>query len=295
LVEFRDGVDMLENFEMAKYSIKDSMTKFPDNWRKNIRNHYHYLLYKSSRRIKNYHKDPLYTTMRTKEKNFSTVWGALTHFKYDISILSRNVDNSVQKGDIPELVLEPNMEFYKELKRFFTQFTEKFVHFIEYSEKFLKVNFRFLRALFKPIIEDMQEAIDICIKGIELQESGKLDSFEKNILRKALHYDMEEVGDKWLGWYTKLFAKDDNTNLFNLEILLSKIYTAPPVDKLKFNGSIMYHAMRFPVMGVLVKQDPFEKKEKLLLFAAYGAKEINKPFDRQIKFDDVAKSIIDRE
>ena len=285
----RDGVDIKENFEKAKYSIKHSMQKNASSWRRNLLNNFHLLLFKSSRgKIKS--NDPLFKSPHYQEKVFHTAYAGLIHFKQEYEILNRIITSPNQTGDIPEVVLEPNLEFYEEMTKFFDIYKNRVSTFILMAENYLRLNYGSIRSSLVDKFNDIDSVITFIKKNINLQEKGLLTSDDKKELTKIIYFD--KIVKKWDGWYLKLFPKD-NKNLFTYKVYTSRVYTANPIDKFHFNGAIIYNGMKFPDIGILVKKDS-ENNEKLLLYSSYSGFEFIKPMTEKIKFDDVYKNIMER-
>jgi hypothetical protein len=294
LIKYRDGVDMNENFDKAKYSIKNSMQKTPDPWRKNLDNHMHLLLYKASKKIKN--SDPLYKTRNFKTKSFYTTWSAYIHHKREITILESNsLYEGVSNGGIPEVSMEPNMEFYQELKVYWSNYKENVMKFTEISKKYeVNTNIDLLEVQFKNYFSDFEEAVDICIKAVEIQEDGKEDAeFNNEILRKLIYYE-EEV-KSWVGWYSSIFNKQNRNRTFALDFWVEEAFTAGKAEKLKFPGIVIYNTLKYPQIGLVVVKDKISNKDKIMLYSSYDSIDFLMELKEKIYFEDVAKKIAERD
>jgi hypothetical protein len=295
LLPLRDEIDIRENFEKAKYTIKDSMKKDPSKWRNNLLNHYHLLLFRATRRIK-ISDDPLFKTPWYKEKMFNTAFAGFTHLKSDIDIVNRVISVGAGKeGNFPEVVLEPNYEFYNELYLFFSAFKEQLMQYLVMSEPYLKLNYKLIKAIYKRHSEDMTYAIQLCQKLAPLQNKGKLTDEQKEELKQLIYYNAD--ASAYDGWYYRLFSKGDEKDkyYFSYNVYITRVQTALPVDRFSFAGAMIYAGTKFPDIGVLVKQDPHEKKEKLLLYSAYSGFEFIKRFTEKVTFEDIRASVMKRE
>jgi hypothetical protein len=295
LLPLRDDIDIRENFEKAKYTIKDSMKKDPESWRNNMMNHFHLLLFKATRRIK-INDDPLFKTPQYKEKVFNTAYASHVHFKQDIDIMTRVISGGNDKvGGFPEVAVEPNYEFYNELYLFFSVFKENLSQFLLSTEDYLKVNHKFIRALYKTHIDDMMYAIRLLQKLAPLQEKGKLTDEQKSDMKELVFYN----GDAkiWDGWYFRLFNKGGEKEKYHLSynIYITRVHTAMPLDRFSFSGALIYTGMKFPDIGVLIKQDENEKKEKLFLYASYSGFDFIKRFSEKVSFEDISDKVMKRE
>jgi hypothetical protein len=288
----RDGIDVRENFEKAKFTIKTSFKKEPQNWRKNIINHMHLLLYKATRRIKK-SDDPLFKSPSYYQKNFNTAYAGLIHFKQETEIMNRVISSSKVDGEFADVVFEPNLEFYTEMNRFFSIYQQKIIQFFNYSEIYLQINYEMVKSVLSNTFDDLTYAIDIISKFIPLQEKGNSTEKQKKEIHQLFFFNKDI--NQWDGWYYKLLNKGEKANKypFSYPVYISRVYTATPLERFHFNGAILYTGMKFSDIGILIKKD-HEGNEKLLLYSAYSGFEFIKTFTEKIKFDDVTKNVVER-
>jgi hypothetical protein len=298
MMKFRDAVDIQENFEKAKYSIKRSMENEPQNWRKNLQFHNHYLLYKSTRRIK-HSQDPIFKSGIYKESNFYTAWGGYVHFKRQIQLMtvklpseSPKVYNSTLVG-IPEVVIEPHLEFYKELENYWNTFKSKINEFVNRGEYMMEINYQEIKSEINQSFDPMTNALTMIIKGIKLQETGQMTDEFRDSLKNIIYYD-ENL--KWTGWYANLF---DNVahpeSIFNYDVWILNAGHFPAAKNLEFEGAALFNIMRMPNLGLITLEDQYEKTRKLMLFAKYNVKEVLLPIEMKPDVEQMSQDVLDRE
>ncbi len=275
------------------------MDEHPENWRRSINNHIHLLLYRSCRRIKL--SDPVYKSFYYKNKNFYTAYGAYVHYKREFAIMKSTPVIKKKKGNIIDVVIEPNILFYEEVLEVFNNYKNIFEDLKKFGEnKFslsknpvlsnLRFSFRNCKALIKYVIEVSEMLLD----AIKKQESGKMDEPTLNNLKDIISYD--EKLDGWAGWYVKLFDSIySQDNIFNFYSWTTKTHAAGPIEDENFLGAITYVNLYHPYIGLIVKEDRFTKQKKLLLYSFYDAKETVKVFDPKTNFDNEIESITQRD
>jgi len=141
------------------------------------------------------------------------------------------------------------------------------------------------------IFNRMTHAIDLIIKGIKLQESGRLDEEYKSVLRDLIKYDTEK--NDWSGWYVDLH--DNSKPIFNYDIWVANPGSFPPVEEVKFKGSKLFNSLKYPNLGIAVVEDQFEKVKKIAIFPKFNAKDYYSPFEVNPNIDELSKQITDRE
>lgn len=297
LVPLRDGIDLTEYFEKAKYSIKDSMNDHPENWRKNILNHMHYILYKSSRRIKL--SDPVYRTPYYKQKNFFTAYSGLVHFKREFAIMKSIPKVKKVKGGLVDVVMEPNIGFYEEILELYTNYKNLLNELKTFAAQELLLNaptnsnlrFSFVNA--RSLYQHAIDVTEMLLDAIKKQESGKMDEETKNNLKELVSFN--DQYNSWIGWYVKFLNQNSHEDIFSFYSWGSKIHASPPIEDKQFNGAVFYNYMNFPLIGLIVKEDKFTKKRKLLLHSSYYAKESIKRFAPKVNFSEEVEALENRE
>ena len=291
-IPLRDKVDLTENFEKTKYSIKDLMKDHPEKWRKSVTSHMHLILYQSSRKIKSY--DPVFKEPAYYEKLFFTAYSAYIHFKREFALMKSQFEVKKNTGEIPEVVIEPNLKFYEEILELAKNYKNFFEDLSKFSENGLaSQDMKFTFVNVKAILTQLTDVTEMLIDGIERQESGRMTKETKENLKDIITYNKEY--EAYMGWYVRLLDQNSQKTVFDFYAWAARVHTAPPIEDQQFSGAMFYNHLNYPIIGLIVKQDKFEKKEKLLLFTCYSAKEITKRFDPKLNFDEEIKAISERE
>ncbi len=294
----RDGINLIEYFEKAKYSIKDLMNEHPEKWRKSVLNHMHLILYKSSRRIKR--NDPVYKKPFYKQKNFFTAYGGYIHTKREFAIMYSMPEVKKVSGKFADVVVEPNLGFYDEVLQLFTNYKNLSNDLKKFAENKFNMNknaamsilnYSFLKV--NSIVNYALEVNEMLIDAINKQESGKMDEETKDLLFDIVSFDKNY--NTWMGWYTKLIDANEQEQIFNFYAWSSKLVVAPPIDDKNFVGAMIYTNLHHPLIGLIVKEDKFIKQRKLLLYPVYNAKETIKKFNLNIEFADEIDKITKRD
>lgn len=297
-MKFRDAIDIQENFEKAKYSIKRSMENEPQNWRKNLQFHNHYLLYKLTRRIK-HSQDSIYKGGIFKESSFYTAWGAYVHFKRQIQLMTVKLPALPPKVSdpslmgIPEVVIEPHLEFYKELENYWNSFKGKINQFVNQGEYMMEINYKDIKAEINHSFDPMTHAIQFLIKAIKLQETGQMTNEFRNSLKNLIYYD-EHM--KWTGWYANLFDNMAHPeDIFNYDIWINNSGVFPAAKSFEFEGASLFNIMRMPNLGIITLEDQYEKTKKIMLFAKYNVKEVLLPITMEPNVEQMSQDVLDRD
>ncbi len=337
---FRDNIDITENFEKAKYSVRRSMEKEPENWTKNIKNHFHYLLFKLTRKIK-HSADPLFKSNIMKESRFYTQLGAYTHNRRQIKLLTYSVSSDfyiyriedlnkpkektkeellieelveldepdrekpktieedpvikqrekefMKNAHFPEVILEPHLDFYRAMENLWANYRNKVSQFILSCEYFMKINYETITKDFQSIFSNMNYALEIIIKGIKLQETGKLDDITREEIKNLIKYDVDTA--KWIGWYADLF---DKNKMFNLDLWLLKLASYDPISEVKFEGSNLFNTQKFPFIAIALIEDSYEKVKKLVLSPKYNAQEFYTPIDAKQNLEKLNEMLLEK-
>jgi hypothetical protein len=337
---FRDALDITENFEKAKYSVKRSMEKEPDKWRQNIKNHFHYLLFKLTRKIK-HSSDPLFKSHIMKESIFYTQLGAYIHNRRQIRLLTYSVSKDfyiyrkqdpnkprdktneellieelieidepkreeplvneedllikerekeiMKNAKFPEVILEPHLEFYREMENLWNNYRNNVGQFIQTCEYFMKINYETISNDIQNIFSKMNYALEILIKGIKLQETGKMDDFTKEEIKNIIKYNVET--GKWTGWYVDLH---DSNKMFILDLWLLNLGSFPENNQIKFQGSNLFNTQKFPLIAIAVIEDSYEKVKKLVLTPKYNAEEFYTPSDAKADLEKLNDIILEK-
>jgi hypothetical protein len=241
-------------------------------------------------------QDPVWKSDLFKENNFYTAWGAHTHFKRQIILLTNRLSTQGPKTEtsgIPEVILEPHLEFYKEVETFWNGFKSRISEYINSCEQMLKINYREVKSELEVPMQNMSEAIALIIKSIKLQETGQMTPESKENLRNLIHYD---DASKWTGWYTDLFNNESKPEeIFNYDVWISNSGIFSAAKNLDFEGASLFNVVKFTNLGVIMTEDSYEKTKKMMIFAKYNVKDLYAPLDSKPDVEQMTKDIIDRE
>jgi hypothetical protein len=295
----RDNVNLVNIMEATRYSIKDLYLFSPEKFRLCIKNGIHLLLYKASRRIKS--SDPVFKKLYYMNKNLNVAYGGYVDSIREFAIFKSNPEMKKIVGGFADVVVEPNTEFFKEMLELTKAYRKVFDDMQKFGIDKMGIrknahlaNLNFSFAVLKGYFTHLEDCIQMLLEVIEKQENGiELDSHLKETLFDIVKFDSKY--NTWTGWYLKLINPNDISESFNFYSWSKRTVISNPNEELKFAGSLTYVNTHFPLIGLIVKEDKFIKKRKLLLYTSYNPKETMKRFDlKNLNFDDEIKNIIER-
>lgn len=290
-IELRDKVDYSQAFEAVDKIMNNTYVLEKDSWKENTLNHFYYLMYKANI-MRNDTYEEMFRLKEIKTKNYNLGVSGAAVFNNQIKIFSRYMKSKVVEGGIPELYIEPNIEFYDEALDFINILERNFHIFTEAVENSMKVNFRFVRTRLSKTIDDIRYAIKLIKSGIKAQdESSMTESLQKE-LRELIY--AEEISETWDGWFTRLYDIDNQMGLFNYEAYASFVHTVPADSKKGFPGISLFIYNKFNNIGICRVKDEQEKVEKLMLWSGSNFGEMYFTMDKNIDFEGVKNKIISR-
>ena len=299
-IPLRDGINLSIILERARYSIKDLMVFSPEKFRTCIKNWIHLLLYKASRRIKS--SDPVFNKPFYKFKNFNIAYAGYVDFKREFNIFKSVLEMKKKEGEFADVVVEPKFDFYTEMLNITKAYRKMFEDLKYFGDVKLEAkssplfsNLGFGFAKLKGMFNHLEDSIQMLIDVIQKQESGvELDSDLKQILFDIVKF--EKNYNTWTGWYVKLLNPNSSIESFNFYAYSKKVIATGPNEDHKFNGALIFVNTHYPYIGLIVKEDKFSKKRKLLLFSSYNARETIKNFNLEtLNFKDEVEIIKERD
>ena len=108
--------------------------------------------------------------------------------------------------------------------------------------------------------------------------------YEKNIIKPY----------SYKGWYVDLFKGRTEQKLFEFDIYASNFYSGRPIEKVKFQGAVVYAAMNYLEMGIVVKEDKRAMTNKVMTYAGYSGNEYPHGWSDNINLEGLRKMIINR-
>ncbi len=263
VMKLRDFKNYTDHLDASETVLERSMEVEIDGWRDNIQNHFHLLTRNANAQYIS--KDPLYKSNIFKQKNFNFGPAFLTELNMDHKVMSRYMAYKTTEGKIPELWLEPNIKFYDEVNVLLSRFEYNLNNFLNYAEEALKVNFRYVRTRYGRALEDLKYANNLLRRGIELQESKRMNDELKSELSQVLY--VEEISDTWDGWLARLYDTDSQMSLFTFDSYASFIQQADANEKEGFLGANLFTYNKFNEIGICIVKDYQNDQDKLMLFS----------------------------
>ena len=129
-----------------------------------------------------------------------------------------------------------------------------------------------------------------------------------NIMNVLISNDKEEINTikskmffynikmkTYSGWYVDLYRNDRLEAEFNLDIYVYNYFIANPINKINFDGAVIYEAMYYPEVGLITVRDNEEKnKKRLYIFSTYTGSEYPHKYENKIDFKGLQQNIIAR-
>ena len=297
LYRYRDGINMSKEYNDTIEIVYDSYKKETEKWESTYENGFHYLLWLAGDKDtnKNEKSDNAYKT-----KMFNSLMGAYIHFKHDIPLIEQlaNVKPSLNEysGEIIDVMFESDIPFYEELKKQCLSYKKILNDSITYTLTTYapsnKTSFTSLTTELSELIDPMLTAIDKIIRGIKTQY-GYMDTIlSEKELKEIFYYDKSSKSYK--GWYADLFKGRTEQKLFEFDIYASNFYSGRPIEKVKFQGAVVYAAMNYLEMGIVVKEDKRTMTNKVMTYAGYSGNEYPHGWSDNINLEGLRKMIINR-
>ena len=106
------------------------------------------------------------------------------------------------------------------------------------------------------------------------------------------YYDKRSGG--YQGWYVDLYKNNNNNVMYNLDIYAYNYFIANPIKQIEFGGVIVYEAMHYPEIGLIVIEDEKTKEKKIYLFSSYTGNEYPHSYIGKVDFKGLQESIVSR-
>ena len=277
---YRDGIDMMKELNESKNLIEKSMKEEKDKWINSYENSFNYLLNIIGHSSKENDRNSMI-------KSFNSILGSYIHFKKDILLIQQYSNITyAKKGHIPDIQFENNTKFYIEIKKITQNFRDEIVKIVDcltdkdHKEKIIDIIDYKLNLLFRAY----DKILNI------LQNKDNKDN--KYIIDDMFYYDRRSGG--YQGWYVDLYKNNNNNVMYNLDIYAYNYFIANPIKQIEFGGVIVYEAMHYPEIGLIVIEDEKTKEKKIYLFSSYTGNEYPHSYIGKVDFKGLQESIVSR-
>ena len=286
LLKFRDGIDVGEEFNYTKKSLKNSLIYEYDKWINSYENSFNYLLNiigNNDKKMKNIED--------IKIKTFNTLVGSYTHFKKDILLFEQKTNITYcTNGEIIDIYFDPQKKFYEEIHKISIIFQNHLLDIINcLKDKTIKID---LEQLIEKKMKRLFISYENIIKGIDFQENNINYEEIKRIKDTMFYYDPKKK--EYQGWYVDLYKNKTEKINFGINIYIHNYFMARPIPKIGFKGVIIYSAMNYPEFGLITIEDKEINQKKLYIFSSYTGNEYPHGWTNKINYDGLKKLIITR-
>jgi len=297
-IHFRDGVDIFNRLHSIRQNIQRSMKNETDKWRKHFSKHI--LLILSN--LNNNARERRPTDNENEKDNLTyeehvhlsklgfTSLGSYTHLYNEESYFPNSVISTFSSGGFKSVYVEPNIDFFEELKMIFTKLNLLLNSINEvFPDNKEEVNQPLLKKFTK-----IEYALNLLISAKANQLKGVEDETIINDLNGMLSSD----NIAYNGWYLDLF-NDPNTNkkeenLFDHNFSKHEFHISTP-DFDKFFGSICNLYLNKNLLGLsLVKNKNHQTgniSHRIMLFSTYNPMEIVFPYSYDTSVDKIYKMV----
>lgn len=272
VIELRDKVDYKPTLEAVHKILNNSYVMEEEQWRTNTQNHFIFLIEKANRANKNIKSenieknnyDSLYYSKEFRKKSFNLGAATASSFNFENKVFTKYINNKYVNGEIPEIYVEPALEYYEEILELVKKLEWYFHIIIETVETSFKINFRYVRTRLSTSLEDIKYSADLLRTAIVSQKNMNMTQELRDTLRTLIY--SEEISETWDGWFARLYDIDNQISIFNFESYNLLLNIIPPDEKKGFPGLYHYIFNKYNNIGISLVKDAQENVDKLMLW-----------------------------
>ena len=270
---FRDGLDNQALLDLVKDLVETSMKDETNKWRTQFHKHYLMILQKLNTSVDPINKNTNRSGIKKSKMGFTTI-GSLIHLESNESHTLTKIDPRFSKGEIPDIHIEPNTEFFDEIELLLNNVQNIFE---KVDDSFPQNKFKAEEHI-KVIFKNLRNAIDLLRRSKINQDKGVVDLELFNELKNIVSTD----GNGYNGWYLNLFnihlrniaSTFMNHDVFKYEFNYNRsLYGV-------FNGSITLEFLNYNKLGLRLvpkidKNTGLKVGYKIMIFSTYNPLELD--------------------